>query len=184
MSKKGFTIVEIIVAAFLLLTLLMVATPLLYQLMRYQRDSNNADDLNDNVQYLLMILEKELATGSDIQSTGTTGISFKNQEDDPVEYTVSSGVLTKKVDLNNDGDFSDTGESSVINSTDEFLITNIRIVDNQELDLDGNGTADDSGMVHLVTLFLQAKSVVGQDGFQTKLPIQMSIIPRNQNLNN
>jgi len=183
MSKKGFTIIEIIVAAFLLLTLLMVSTPLLYQLMRYQRDANNADDLNDNVKYLLMILEKELATGSEITS-GTNTISFKNQYNQTVEYSVSNGVLTKKVDRNNDGDFLDSGESSTINSTNEFLITNIRIVDNQKLDLDGDGIATDSGKRHLITLFLQAESVEGQDGFKTKLPIQMSIIPRNQNLNN
>lgn len=173
MNKKGFTIVEIVVAAFLLLTLLSVSTPLLYQLMRYQRNSNNADDLNDNIQYVLMILEKELATGSNIQNI-TDGIEFTNQENKLVTYVVSGDVLIKTVD----------GSPTYINETSEFLITGINLVDNQLLDLDGDTVAETSGMRHLVTVFLQAESVVGQDGSKTVLPIQMSIIPRNQNLNN
>jgi len=176
MNKKGFTIVEIVVAAFLLLTLLSVSTPLLYQLMRYQRNSNNADDLNDNIQYVLMILEKELATGSNIQKI-TDGIEFTNQEGEDVKYEITgddNNILKKTV----------ASTSTDINNPSEFLITGINLVDNQLLDLDGDTVAETSGMRHLVTVFLQAESVLGQDGSKTELPIQMSIIPRNQNLNN
>lgn len=174
MKKKGFTIIEIVVAAFLLFTLLSVSTPLLYQLMRYQRDSNNADDLNDNIQYILMILEKELATGSNINNI-TNGISFTNQEGDAVKYEITGAdVLTKTVTDN-------FGSSKVTNINDpvEFLVKGINLVDNQTI----GGVSNNKK--HLVTVFLQAESVLGQDEVsKTVLPIQMSIIPRNQNLTN
>lgn len=116
MIKKGFTLVELIVAGFITSLIVLAATGPFVSLIQYQRESKNIDDLNDNIQVILNVLDKELRTASNVSYDGST-LSFQNQESQSVSYALSGDILRKTVDSNT----INLTETSVF-SVNEFVV--------------------------------------------------------------
>ena len=97
MIKKGFTLVELIVAGFITTLVVLAATGPFVGLIQYQREAKNIDNLNDNIQVILNVIDKEVRTASNVSYDGST-FSFTNQESQDISYSLANGVLQKTID--------------------------------------------------------------------------------------
>lgn len=112
MSKKGFTLIELMVVIGILSIIVLVISQPLVDVTRYQRDSQTSDNMRDNLQFVINKMEKELRTSSGviISSPGDSTLDFTNQSNINVKYKLSDGKITK----NNTIDLTDSNIFKVI----------------------------------------------------------------------
>jgi prepilin-type N-terminal cleavage/methylation domain-containing protein len=96
MTKKGFTLVEIMVVVGILSIIMLVISQPLASVIKYQRESQTADNMRDNLQFVINKIEKEIKTGYDFgSSSGSNIMNFKDQESIPVGYKLEGGEIKK-----------------------------------------------------------------------------------------
>lgn len=117
--QSGFTLVELLVVVFVLSLLLLALMRPLSDTLRYQTESRNNTNLNDNIQIVLNVMDKEFRTASSPQVTnaGKT-FSFTDQENQAVTYSFQSGAITK----------SSTTGSGPVTTTDTLLVNSVQFV--------------------------------------------------------
>lgn len=155
--KKGFTLTELTVVIGILSIIILIVSQPLTNILKYQRDSQQSDNVRDNVQFILNIIDKELRTSSNISSPSSSELIFTDQEGESVKYSLSGGILQKNV-------------SSVLQ---DYSDPSIFIVDNITFRINNGGVANSPGTI--VTIVITAKSVDGKD----TVIMQSTTMPRN-----
>ncbi|MEX0598515.1 MAG: prepilin-type N-terminal cleavage/methylation domain-containing protein [Candidatus Paceibacterota bacterium] len=149
MSKKGFTLVELMVVVGILSIIMLVISQPLVSVIKYQRESQTADNMRDNIQFVMNKMEKELKTSSNVTKVTNDKITFTDQngDDDPnVEYRLD----TNEIKRNN----QKLTDSSI------FKVTKLNFNKN------ANG---------LVTISISAQSLDSKDN----VTMQTSVLPLN-----
>jgi prepilin-type N-terminal cleavage/methylation domain-containing protein len=153
--KKGFTIAELAVVIGILSIIILVVAQPITNIIKYQIDSQQSDNVRDNLQFILNVMDKELRTSSDISSLTPSELTFKDQDGVNISYK-KDGNIIKKLD-------KPYTDSSVFTVEDlSFFIK-----------------AGDGGLVNspgtIVTVVITAKSVDGKD----TVTMQSTTMPRN-----
>lgn len=146
--KKGFSIVELIgVVAILSIIVLIISQPVA-SIIKYQRESQTADNMRDNLQFIINKIEKELKTSSNVYVDANGVLKFKDQQGSPVTYSFADEVIKR-----NDKNFTDKTVFKIKKLN--FIVT------------------DKPNLSKLVTISIDAESLYGRDS----LTMQTSINP-------
>ena len=170
-SMKGFTLIEVLLAT-ALLTLIMGAAMIPFvNLQVFQQQSQITSDMEQNLQYLLNIMDKEIRTGENPSGSGTN-LEFTNQNGDTVTYE-----FTDKGDSSPNEFEKTVGGATVTNygSTDGFEISEVEF-NIQEQDDDNVGNIQSLGRV---TVSITAESKIGRTDEET-IHVQSTTIMRNR----
>ena len=96
MYKSGFTLIELMVVTFILGVISLAALSPLANLTKSQKEYKNIAELNDNIQVVFSVLDKEIRTGSNATIlSGGSGIQFINQEGATITYQRSGQNLLR-----------------------------------------------------------------------------------------
>lgn len=169
-SMKGFTLIEVLLAT-ALLTLIMGAAMIPFvNLQVFQQQSQITSDMEQNLQYLLNIMDKEIRTGENPSDPGTK-LKFTNQNGDTVTYE-----FTDKGD-SSPNDFEKTVGGATVDygSTDEFEISEVEFNVQEQVD-DSVGNIQSLGRV---TVSITAESKIGRTDEET-IHVQSTTIMRNR----
>jgi prepilin-type N-terminal cleavage/methylation domain-containing protein len=135
-TKKGFTILELMVVIGILSTIVLLLSQPLASIIKYQRESQISDNMRDNLQFVINKMEKELRTSSDVTTAdGSNIISFKDQNDTITSYKLSGTEI-----IRNDSKLTDNTV---------FKVTNLKFWNNPN--------------TNLVTVLISAESLDGKD---------------------
>jgi prepilin-type N-terminal cleavage/methylation domain-containing protein len=152
MTKKGFTLVELMVVVGILSIIMLVISQPVSSVIKYQRESQTTDSLRDNLQFVINKMEKELKTSANVYVDDSGALRFKDQNGGFVTYSFDS---TNKVMKRNGSEFTDKYV---------FTVERLRFI-----------TRDKPNLSKLVTVSIDAKSVDGKDS----VSMQTSVLPVN-----
>jgi prepilin-type N-terminal cleavage/methylation domain-containing protein len=149
-TKKGFTLVELMVVVGILSIIMLVISQPVASVIKYQRESQTSDNMRDNLQFVINKMEKELKTASIVYVVDSSNLKFINQDGALIIYKFDQ---TNKKILRNDADLTDPNLFNVV----EVLFAK-------------NVTPN-----RLVTIFIKSNSADGKD----TVSMQSSILPVN-----
>jgi Tfp pilus assembly protein PilV len=86
---KGFTLVELLVASVVFITIVLAVTSPLTSLLKYQRASQSSNHLRDNLQFIVNVMDKEFRTSRNpnINPVGPNSLAITNQEGQVITYS-------------------------------------------------------------------------------------------------
>jgi len=148
--KKGFSIVELIVVVAILSIIVLIISQPVASIIKYQRESQTADNMRDNLQFIINKIEKELKTSSNVYVDANGVLKFKDQQGSPVTYSFADEVIKR-----NDKNFTDKTVFKIKKLN--FIVT------------------DKPNLSKLVTISIDTESLYGRDS----LTMQTSINPVN-----
>lgn len=109
-TKKGFTLIEIIVAAALFSLISLAITNLFISAIKGQRQITSLQAVQENGRYLMESISKEIRTSQIISSDGTTNtLQIKNANGENVEYVFSNKQITRNGEILNSGNIKTDG---------------------------------------------------------------------------
>jgi prepilin-type N-terminal cleavage/methylation domain-containing protein len=155
--KKGFTLTELTVVIGILSIIVLVVAQPITNIIKYQRDSQQSDNVRDNVQFILNVMDKELRASSNLSINASGALTFTDQSGLNVVYTKAGNIINKSGNAYTD--------SSVF--TVEDIRFFIKAGDGSSVNNNSPGT--------IVTVVITAKSVDGRD----TVTMQSTTMPRN-----
>jgi prepilin-type N-terminal cleavage/methylation domain-containing protein len=158
--RKGFTLTELTVVIGILSIIVLVVAQPITNIIKYQRDSQQSDNVRDNVQFILNVMDKELRTSSNLSINASGALSFKDQSGANVVYAKAGNIIKKS-----SADYTDASVFTV-----ENLSFFIQAGDGGSVNNNSPGT--------IVTTVITAKSVDGKD----TVTMQSTTMPRNNSL--
>lgn len=93
-NKRGFTIIELMVAMSLFVIVVGIASGTFINSLRTQRNVVGLMAANDNASLTLEQMTREIRTGSAFSAAGNT-LTFTNYEDTPVSYSLTDGKILR-----------------------------------------------------------------------------------------
>jgi prepilin-type N-terminal cleavage/methylation domain-containing protein len=150
MTKKGFTLVELMVVVGILSIIMLVISQPVASVIKYQRESQTTDSLRDNLQFVINKMEKELKTSANVYVDDSGALRFKDQNGGFVTYSLANKVMQR-----NGSEFTDK---------DVFTVERLNFI-----------VTDKPNLAKLVTVSIDAKSVDGKDS----VSMQTSVLPVN-----
>jgi len=157
MKKKGFTLTELTVVIGILSIIVLVVAQPITNIIKYQRDSQQSDNVRDNVQFILNVMDKELRTSSNLSINASGALSFTDQSGANVIYAKAENIINKSGNPYTD--------SSV------FTVEDIRFFIKAGDGVLGNNNSPGT----IVTVVIKATSVDGKD----TVTMQSTTMPRN-----
>ncbi|MBD3282227.1 MAG: prepilin-type N-terminal cleavage/methylation domain-containing protein [Candidatus Portnoybacteria bacterium] len=164
MNKKGFTLIELIVAMAVFVIAISVVLSLFMMGLRAQRKAIALQDVQDNARFLLGFIAKELRM-SEINSVSSNTLNITRSDGREVEYVFVDGDLERSLP-------SDPSSSGVINS-DQVNIEGFFY---------GIGVGGGDGQQPRITIVLNISSTGGRIEEQAQIEIQTTLSPRNLQL--
>jgi prepilin-type N-terminal cleavage/methylation domain-containing protein len=155
MTKKGFTLVELMVVVGILSIIMLVISQPVSSVIKYQRESQTTDSLRDNLQFVINKMEKELKTSANVYVDDSGALRFKDQNGGFVTYSFDNTNGVNGVMQRNGSAFTDASVFTVERLN--FIVT------------------DKPNLAKLVTVSIAAKSVDGKDS----VSMQTSVLPVN-----
>jgi prepilin-type N-terminal cleavage/methylation domain-containing protein len=156
--KKAFTIAELMVVVGILSIILLIVAQPIADIIKYQRESQQSDNVRDNVQFILNVMDKELRTSSNLSIDAISGaLTFTDQSDIDVEYTKDGNIIKKSGNAYTD--------SSV------FTVEDLRFF----IKAGDGGSVNNNSPGTIVTVVITAKSFDGKD----TVTMQSTTMPRN-----
>ncbi len=167
-NNKGFTLIEILVAAFIFVIVVTAATNIFLFIGRLQRLMASAFNISDNISAAMEMISREIRMASPRPAqamftlTSPSQIAFVNSKNENVVYRLSAG--------NNQIERSVNGGSFIA-----LTSSNVR-VESLVFEIDGNGAPSDN-LQPLVKIFLKFSWSGGADTVEKYL--QTAVTPRN-----
>ena len=127
MTKKGFTLVELIVIIGILSIIMLIVTRPISTVIKYQKEAQISDNMRDNLQFVINKMEKELKTSSGVSSAaGVETLSFTNQNNQAVSYSLASNEIVRNgVKLTDSSIFTVTNLKFWQNTTTKLVTVRI-----------------------------------------------------------
>lgn len=97
MNKKGFTIIELMVATSLFLVLVAVATGTFIQTLKTQRTITELAAANDNATQAVEQMSREIRTGFNFVESTNTILKFTNYRSEQVSYKLVGNSISRCV---------------------------------------------------------------------------------------
>lgn len=104
-NKKGFTLIELIVAVFIFSVLMMVAAGSFVSALSLQRRALNIKKIEENGRFVLELMTRELRVASPINTantncpvSGASVISFQHPVNGAIEYSLSGTQVQRRVE--------------------------------------------------------------------------------------
>ncbi|OGZ33754.1 MAG: hypothetical protein A2Y98_03225 [Candidatus Portnoybacteria bacterium RBG_19FT_COMBO_36_7] len=125
---KGFTLIEVLVATAIFVTVLMVTVSIFLMAIKNQRRSFEIQNLQDNARFIIERMSKEIRMGEfkdvDVGEGENKNLSIFNQENKPIKYQFHADGNIKR------NDESEPGTPQPINSsqvkvTGKFYLVNV-----------------------------------------------------------
>ncbi|PIR05200.1 MAG: hypothetical protein COV57_00335 [Candidatus Liptonbacteria bacterium CG11_big_fil_rev_8_21_14_0_20_35_14] len=129
-DKKGFTVVEMLVAVGLFTTIITIAIGAYIRVLKTQSFMTSIMSANDNVSLVLEQIAREIRTGDNMPSGGYSqnSIKFKNDEDDCVAYALEidneKKYITRATSLDDNCSLAVYSDSEALTS-DNVLIEDL-----------------------------------------------------------
>lgn len=136
MTKKGFTLVELMVVVGVLSIIMLTISQPVASVIKYQRESQIPDNMRDNLQFVINKMEKELKTSSNVSVSGSI-LSFTDQNGGSVTYS-----------LNTDNEIVRNSSTKLTEDT-IFKVVNLRFSENNT--------------TNLITMSIKAQSLDNKD---------------------
>jgi prepilin-type N-terminal cleavage/methylation domain-containing protein len=97
-NEKGFTLVELLVAAVIFSILILAATGIFVKIMNVQKKALAIQEVQDNISYTMEMISKEIRMMSEIttKNTASDTLVFKNSKEEDIVYSLISEQLTRK----------------------------------------------------------------------------------------
>jgi len=157
--KKGFSLVELMVVVGILSIIMLVISQPVAGIIKYQRESQTADNMRDNLQFVINKMEKELKTSSGVTAiSGGAGLTFKDQNGGKVAYCFSDNEIIR---LETDNCTNILPSSPRLTENTIFRVVNLRFWENNR--------------TNLTTMSISAQSLDNKD----TVTMQMSVLPLN-----
>lgn len=157
--KKGFTLVELMVVVGILSIIMLTISQPVASVIKYQRESQTADNMRDNLQFVINKMEKELKTSSGVNIiSGGSVLTFTDQNAVKVEYCFSGQEIIRLENIN-----CDSIPPNPPKLTDNTIF---KVID---LKFSKNITTD------LITITIKAQSLDNKD----TVTMQISVLPLN-----
>ena len=150
MYKQGFTLIELVVVVGILSIIMLIVSQPVASIIKYQRESQTADNMRDNLQFAINIIEKDLKTSSEVSIINQSEFSFKDQNGANIVYKLDGNIIKK----------TQNGTTSNYIDNSLFTVTNFKVWNNS---------------TQLVTVLIEAKSLDSKD----KVSMQTSVYPLN-----
>lgn len=101
-TKKGFTLIEIIVAAALFSLISLAITNLFISAIKGQRQITSLQAVQENGRYLMESISKEIRTSQIVSNDGmATNLQIKNADGENIEYVFSNKQITRNGEILN-----------------------------------------------------------------------------------
>jgi len=139
MTKKGFTLVELIVVSGILSIIMLSISQPIVSIIKYQRESQITDSLKDNIQFVINKMEKELKTSSNVYVNDAGELNFKNQQGVFIKYKLEEDKIKRK---QNDEPYKDFTDSNV------FKVNKSKFI-----------VSDKENLSKLITIYIEAESL-------------------------
>jgi len=174
-GNKGFTLLEILVAATLFAVAVGAISSLFVTSLRGQRNIIAQQNLVDNMRFALEHMARQIrmaqrdegvcASVDDnaFYSTGGSSLSFKDFEGDCVTYRKESGSTKIEVD---------SGSGTFLDMTSDDIKINV-------LDFSVQGSIDTDGEQPRVTIFIESEAAGGPSGTPQSIRLQTTVSARN-----
>ena len=124
--KKGFTLIEMLVASAIFIVVSMMVVSILLVAIRNQRIDFQVQNLQDNARYIIEAFSKETRMLIERQSSSATRLQIKNQDGDVVIYEFRNNNLERNSQPINSASVCINGAFNVI-TTGQPMVT-IRMV--------------------------------------------------------
>jgi prepilin-type N-terminal cleavage/methylation domain-containing protein len=157
MKKKGFTLTELTVVIGILSIIVLVVAQPITNIIKYQRESQQSDNVRDNVQFILNVMDKELRTSSDLSFDVSGALTFTDQSRVSISYKKEGDIIKKS-----SADYTD---SSV------FIVEELNFF----IQAGDGGSVNNNSPGTIVTVVITAKSTDGKD----TVTMQSTTMPRN-----
>lgn len=96
MTKKGFTLIELMVVIGILSIIILIISQPISAVIKYQKQAQTSDNMRDNLQFVINKMEKELKTASEMSDgAGVETLNFKNQNNQPISYSFNSNEIIR-----------------------------------------------------------------------------------------
>jgi prepilin-type N-terminal cleavage/methylation domain-containing protein len=166
MTKKGFSLVELMVVVGILSIIMLVISQPVASVIKYQRESQMDNNMRDNLQFVINKMEKELKTSSGVTViSGGLGLTFTDQNAGKVAYCLSGQEIRRitipDLDITPGDNCTNIPPTSPkLTENNLFKVNNLRFVQNS---------------INLITMSITAESSNGED----TVTMQMSVLPLN-----
>ena len=162
MKNKGFTLIEIIVAIGIFTAVITMALATFLNISDIQRKAGALRAINDNLNFALEIMSREIRTGKNycLSSCGVSSFNLINSQNDSVVYRLNSNFIERS---------SDNGSTFLRLTSPEIKIDDLIFIVKGE-------TAGDQKQP-MVTVILNSSSVDKKAG-ELKLNIQTTVSQR------
>jgi prepilin-type N-terminal cleavage/methylation domain-containing protein len=156
MKKKGFTLTELTVVIGILSIIVLVVAQPITNIIKYQRESQQSDNVRDNVQFILNVMDKELRTSSSLSIDRVSGaLTFTDQSGVPISYKKEGNIIKK--------------------SSADYTDSSVFIVEKLNFFIKAGDGVNNNSPGTIVTVVITAKSVDGKD----TVTMQSTTMPRN-----
>lgn len=159
MTKKGFTLVELMVVIGVLSIIMLTISQPVASVIKYQRESQIPDNMRDNLQFVINKMEKELKTSSAVTVLlGGAGLTFTDQNAGKVAYCFSGQEIIR---LETSNCNSITPSSTKLTDKTIFKVIDLKFSENIT--------------TNLTTIIIKAQSLDNKD----TVTMQLSVLPLN-----
>ena len=161
-TTSGFTLVELLVSVGIFTSVVIVAMMALLNVKSLQVKGTAIRTINNNVNYAVEIMSREIRTGIKYceNSCSASSFNFTNDVGVPVKYELSNGVIFR----------SENNGSAIAITAPEVTINNLTFV--------VSGTALNDNIQPRVTIVVQAESNNTKANLSSRLDIQTTITQR------
>lgn len=160
-NKRGYTIVEFLVAMFVFTVVIIVVLGLLSVAIKWQRRTLAQQNIQENARYLLEFMAKEIRMSAITSSDGMSGnLSLVRSDGDSVTYSIYGNKIYRN--------------SSPV-SSDEVAVTGYFIIEGSEAGITDNQQPK-------VTISLEITGVGSRIEERPKINIQTTLSQRNLDL--
>lgn len=171
MTKKGFTLVELMVVVGVLSIIMLTISQPVASVIKYQRESQIPDNMRDNLQFVINKMENELKTSSEVTVIpGEEGLTFKDQNGGQVSYCLISNQEIIRITISNTDTTPEDNCDNIPDVPYKLTENNIFQVVNFKFSKNTGPNA-----TNLITMIIRAQSLDNKDS----VTMQMSVLPLN-----
>ena len=163
-TRKGFTLIELVVAVFIFSTLVVVAGGSFIGALNMQRRALDAKKTEENGRFILESISREIRVANPINTAdsgcpGPTLLSFQHPVNGLIEYFISGSQIHRRIN----------GADTVISSPD-IIVSRLNFC------ISGNSSGDDKQPRVTIILGLSSGGAAQSDAFDLETTVSQRVL--------